>query len=157
MLYASWFPPVIIKLTRKGERVWRDFSFHVEFQEKRRYNSYRYSAKPELCTLLANFLHGSIRLKRFEGSIKLKADTFGRKWKCRSQIFMKFGTLTGLCEKLKNPKFYSTVQYISGYWGCPDSWNDCNFFVFEDFHVIQKTLNRQYDTLSIINSILTKL
>jgi hypothetical protein len=27
---------------------------------------------------------------------------------------------------------------------------------FEDFHVIQKTLNRQYDTLSIINYILTK-
>ncbi len=49
------------------------------------------------------------------GSIQLKADNFGRKWKWLPQNFMKFGTLAGLCEKLKNPKYYISVT--SGYRG----------------------------------------
>jgi hypothetical protein len=36
---------------------------------------------------------------------------------------MKFGSLTGLCEKLKNPKY--EISVTSGYPGRRDSSNDC--------------------------------
>ncbi len=74
-------------------------------------------------------------------------------WTWPTQNFMKFGTPTGLCEKLKNPKYYISVTTGYGSHSIFLKWLG-NFLVFKYFHVFPKALNRHYKTLSIINWIL---
>jgi hypothetical protein len=83
----------------------------------------------------------------FHQDFKINRQAWGNQklslfWNLFYIFFLDKNKLISIDLNIMYTKVYK-VNYLrpmtSGFWGHPNSWNDCNFLVFEDFHRIPKT------------------